>query len=596
MTWLEKHSASRSLPWKLALLASILATPSLFVGFQLDDYWHRMMFRGFPGYPGLYTTFWDQFTFANGDTERTQRFMDYGFFPWWHALDSCTQPWRPIGVLTHWADFLLWFDHPFYMHVQSLAWFAAMVAAGAVLYRRIHGATLVAALAALMFALDDAHGWAVGWLANRNAVLSALFGILALIAHDAWRREGSSRAAFLAPILLAIAMLSAEASLAVVPYLLGYALFLEQPVAGSRVKAYAAQLATLSPYVAVMAVWQVLYKLLGMGSWGLDLYIDPGKEPIRFLDAAAERLPFLLLGQWGLPPSDLYASMSIRAVHWMSVAASLVLIALATAVVPVVWRDKKSRFWALGMFGSAIPVCSTLPQDRLLFFVGLGAFGLISQFLVHMFAGSKVPTLSVTRGGVWKIRKAVAWLLLIIHLPIAAVAMPIRSYSPVVMDQVVQTIRTAEKEWSFEDKTVVLVNPPSHFYAMYFPVILSNDGIAGPKRVRTLAPNPEAFSFKSPPMAVLRKDERTLAVKPAGGYEPRPVLRSMAKPFHQGDAVHLEGVTIEIPALLPEGNPGEAVFQFDTPLEDPSYLFLQCQEGALVPFHLPAVGTTVSLP
>lgn len=595
MTRLETHSRSPKLPGILALAAVVLASPALFVGFQLDDYWHRMMFRGFPGYPGLYTTFWDQFTFANGDIERTQRFMDYGFFPWWHALDSCTQPWRPIGVLTHWADFLLWFDRPFLMHVHSLAWFAAMVAAGAVFYRRIHGATGVAALAAVLFALDDAHGWAVGWLANRNAVMSALFGILTLIAHDRWRRDRSTFAAFVSPILLAIAMLSAEASLAVVAYLLGYALFLETPRYASRVKDYLHRIATLSPYVAVMAAWQILYKTLGMGSWGLDLYIDPGKEPLRFLAAAAERLPFLFLGQWALPPSDLYASMPGDATRLVSIAAAIFLAALAALVCPVLWRDKTARFWGLGMAGSAIPVCSTLPQDRLLFFVGVGAFGLIAQF-VSLQAGQASATASQAKGLLSRGRTAAAFLLLLIHVPVAAIALPIRSYSPMVMNQVVQTIRSVPSGLDIKGKTVVLVNPPSHFYAMYFAVLRANDGLDTPSSVRTLAPNPEAFSFRPPRMTVHRIDHSTLSVRPEGGYEARPVLRSSTTPFHKGDAVRLRGVTVEILELRPEGNPAAVAFRFDTPLENGELVFLQWSGGRLVPFSLPSIGETMTLP
>ncbi len=593
---LGKLCASPHFPWMLALLASFLALPSLLVGFQLDDYWHQMIFRGFPGYPGLYSTFWDQFTFANGDIERTQRFMDYGFFPWWHALDSCTQPWRPVGALTHWADLLLWPNSPLLMHLQSLAWFAAMVAAAAVFYRRVHGVTAVAALAALMFALDDAHGWAVGWLANRNAVLSTLFGVLALIAHDKWRRDDSRGAALLAPVFLAIAMLSAEAALAVVPYLVGYALFLEEPRTASRFKRMGRQLVTLSPYIVVMLTWQVLYKLLGMGSWGLDLYIDPGKEPVRFLWAAAERLPFLLLGQWALPPSDLYASMTQQMSHWFGLGAAAVVLAIAAAIFPVLWRDRTARFWALGMFGSAIPVSSTLPQDRLLFFVGLGAFGLLAQFLAIQFGNARTDSAQGKRSRVRKIRRAAAFLLLFIHVPLAAIALPIRSYSPVVMDQVVETIRTAPSESSFANKTVVLVNAPSHFYAMYLPVILTLDGRAAPQCVRTLAPNPEAFSFQAPPMTIRRTDANTLLVKPEGGYEARPVLRSSATPFHKGDTVRLQGATVEIVDIRPEGNPGEVAFRFSEPLDSTSYVFLEWKNGALVPFTLLAVGETRSLP
>jgi hypothetical protein len=45
--------------------------------------------------------------------------------------------------------------------------------------RRHFFTTAAAALALWCFALDDAHAMPIAWLANRNALVSALFGILA---------------------------------------------------------------------------------------------------------------------------------------------------------------------------------------------------------------------------------------------------------------------------------------------------------------------------------------------------------------------------------------------------------------------------------
>src|SRR5258707_5125 len=77
-------------------------------------------------------------------------------------------------------------------------------------YRRMLGATWVAGVAALVYAVDDARGATVGFIANRNVLVAAAFGVPALIAHDRARRDGSRPAAWLAPLLLAGALFSKE--------------------------------------------------------------------------------------------------------------------------------------------------------------------------------------------------------------------------------------------------------------------------------------------------------------------------------------------------------------------------------------------------
>lgn len=582
----------------MTALALSLAMPSLWVGWQLDDYWHRMMINGWPGFPGLYTSFWDQFTFGDGNPERTQRFLDYGFFPWWHELESCTLPWRPIGTLTHWFDYLAWPESPFLMHVHSLLWFGAMVAAAAVLYRRIMTPVWVAGLAALFFAVDDAHGWAVGWLANRNAIVSAFFGILTLVAHDQWRRDRSAWGALLAPIWFVVAMLSAEASLAVCAYLFAYAVFLEpslrentpsSPEAGTFRRRLRALLA-LAPYLAVAGLWQFFYKLLGFGAWGLGLYIDPGRDPLLFFSAIIERGPFLLLGQFAVPPSDIYVWLSNVGQRWMWICAVAILIALAGVMIPALWRSATARFWTVGMLGSTIPVCSTLPQDRLLFFVGIGAFPLIAEFLHWAFNREQVR-----RRGVRIVVAIVAGAFILIHGVMATVALPVRAYSPTIMQQVIDCIRTAPLGEEVTDQTVTIVNAPSHFYAMYLPVVRTLDGDAVPLRVRSLGPNPESFGFEAVSMEIHRRDSHTLRIRPEGGYESRAVLRDPLKPLRLGDVIRIEGMTVTITSMLPEGNAGEAEFRFDVPLDDSSLRWLQWNENRLERFTLPAVGETIRL-
>jgi hypothetical protein len=242
-------------------------------------------------------------------------------------------------------------------------------------YRRFIGPSWVAGLALLLFAVDDAHGPAVGWVADRNAIIALAVAIPVLLFHDRWRRDGWKAGAWLGPLFLGVALLTGESALAICAYLAAYALHLDR-------SSWRARLASLVPYVVVVVGWRVVYKSLGYGVSGSGVYIDPAREPLAFLAALPMRLPLLLLGQLGVPSSD-FASLYPFIAPWlpavMAVVAVCALAFLAYAMLPLLKRDPVARFFATGLVLAAIPVCATFPGDRLLLFVGIGAMGLVAQ-------------------------------------------------------------------------------------------------------------------------------------------------------------------------------------------------------------------------
>ena len=176
-------------------------------------------------------------------------------------------------------------------------------------------------MAALLYAIDDSHGTAVGFLANRNALLATLFGVLALLAHHRWRRDGWRAGALLGPILLAMSLLSAEAGIGIFAYFLAYALVLDRGPAWQRLKG-------LIGYVLVVFVWRVLWWYQGYGVEGMGMYTDPLADPIGFLFLMAVRGPILLLGQWAFPPAE-FSIFSPQNLLWIWLVAVIVLILLA---------------------------------------------------------------------------------------------------------------------------------------------------------------------------------------------------------------------------------------------------------------------------
>jgi hypothetical protein len=217
--------------------------------------------------------------------------MDLGFFPWWTYPGLKAEFCQVVTVWTHRLDYWLWPDSPVLMHLHSLVWFAALVVAVACLYRQMFDSAAIAGLAALLFAIDDAHGTPAGFLANRNVLIASLFGVLALIAHDAWRRKGWRLGVGLAPLLAAISLFAKEEGIGTYAYLGAYALWLDP-------RGWRRGCVALVPYAVVLVAWRALRDHWGYGVRDMGLYVDPLTDPGPFAAALVARLPVLLLGQW----------------------------------------------------------------------------------------------------------------------------------------------------------------------------------------------------------------------------------------------------------------------------------------------------------
>jgi hypothetical protein len=165
--WLTIPLNHRRLPAMAAVLAIVLTLPALGAGWVLDDYYHRVVLLGVPPFRDLLGPPGEIFLFFRGAPARTGRAMDLGILPWWtDPLIKAEFLWA-VTVATHRLDSWLWPDSAALMHSHTLLWSAALVAATAVLYRRHIGCTTTAGVAALLFAVDDAHGGPAGWIANR---------------------------------------------------------------------------------------------------------------------------------------------------------------------------------------------------------------------------------------------------------------------------------------------------------------------------------------------------------------------------------------------------------------------------------------------
>jgi hypothetical protein len=569
----------RRLPVALAAVAVAVALPSLGAGWQLDDLFHRETLLG----ETPLVSPWEAFSTLRGDPAVLRAFVDLGLLPWWSAEDLRLAFFRFLSVATHRLDYALWPESPALMHAQNLVWYGLAVAAVTVLYRRVLGPTWVAGLAALAFALDDAHVLPAAWIANRNAWVAMVFGIVCVVAHDRWRRDGWRPGAWLGPLALALALAAGELGLSTIAYLTAYVTFLDRVPWRQR-------LAGFVPYAGVAAVWAALYRCLGFGVSSSGWYIDPVASPGRFAAALVYRAPFLLLGQWTGVPAEAGGLLAPRFPAGMWFHAVGFVAVLGLLLLPVVRRDAVARFLASGMCLSLIPIAGAVPQNRELLFVGVGGMGLVAQLVEGAFGAP--PWRPGSRAWRWAAR-GFAVLSLPVHLLLAPLVGPLQLATWKELTAPTEAaVGSLPNDPALAAQDLVVVDAPDFLYFVS-PIepIRRLRGLPVPRHVRVLA---NGLS----PIAVTRRDASTLDVDLERGLFRSAFARLYRDADHRftpGQVIALTGVTITIVETAQDGTPTRIRYRFDRPLEDPTLRWVRWEEPAYVPFTLPTVGETVHL-
>jgi len=562
--------------------ALLLTFSSIHNGLIWDDYYHRAVLSGSDQYGQWLRGPQAMMRFLTGNPEHAQAWMDIGFLPWWTDPNIKAEFMQLIPTQTHILDYWLWPDRPELMHLHNLAWFALLIFLAARFYRRILGPTWMAGVAVLLFAIEDGHAFPIGWICNRNTLIAASFGIGCLMAHDAWRRDGKRWAFGLALVLWAASLCSKEAGIATCAYLFAYALWLDESRLGQR-------FLTLVPYGVVLVVWRVVRDALGYGVANMGHYIDPITDPARFATALLERYPVFLFGQWaGLSDISLFFSSLLGSAYWWIAAGYVGLLGLLFW--PLLRRDRIARFFATGMLLAVIPICATFPMDRLLMFVGLGAFGLLVRFWNAVFAadGPRPATL------VWRaVAVPVALLLVLLHIVAAPRLLAVRSASPFGPPEFSKAVVHGPRfDQTIEEQDLVVVNPPLPAMAMgYWMINYEHDGMPSPQSVRVLAVGLGRVDVK-------RTGDRTIEVRRHAGYFAGypgafadNLFRSERRPLQVGEQVQLARMTATVLDVA-DGRPQVVAFRFDAPLEDPSLRWL---DGDFNPWTPPELGEEVSM-
>ena len=565
--------AHRRAPLALALLAGLLTTPALRAGLIGDDYFQRLVLLHLGELGAQLSPVWDLFAFM--PARLAPWMLERGILPWWSDPALHIAFARPLSALTHVLDYALWPDSPALQHLHSLLWFALAVALVAWLYRRVHMSSLaVAGLAGLLFAVEDAHVLPATWLANRNATLCLVAGVLVLGQHVEWQRTRRARHLLLALGLLALGLGCGEATLGSLAYVFAWQATCEEETRARR-------WLPLVPYAAVVLLWRALYDHLGYGAQGSFLYLDPGRQPLLFLAAVGERASLLLANQWLQAPINVWLVLPRTGQLVSSALAALLLVPLAALLLPLLRRERLARFWMLGMLASLLPVCAAFPMDRLLLFPGIGAFALMATLI----AETRGWPWAVGASGGWRRRSALG--LLVLHGPLAALFLVVGTALMPSFGVVFDAAETrAPRDEAVSRQTFVFVNG-NDFPVFYLSVL---------REVRRDAPLPRRSTLLASmdsTIQVQRDDATTLVLTPVGGFLAAAfdgLLANPARPFDAGQRIVRAGFVAEIRSVTPDGRPAVVAFHFDRPLDDPSYRWLYWRDGRLMAFPLPAVG------
>lgn len=542
-------------PLLVALASIAISLPALGLGFMADDHLLAWQLQHGERPWGLF----------QASEASLRELRSVGAIAWWASPRLALKFFRPIASLSHALDFALWPHAAWLMTLWNVLLYGACTLLAALLFRRLTRSPWAAGLAALLFAIDEAHGVSVGWIAGRNTLLALLGSLSALYLHLRARSERRRSLALLAPLAVAFALSSAEAGSWALGLLLAYALVLEP---GS----YRQRLSTIAPQLIVGALWASLYLALGCGIRGASFYREL-TSPIDALAQGLLDLPLALTSLLG--PSVVAFTAMVPAHEARLMALPVALISLGLAWPSRLLRDDASfRFFVLATFACLPPAFLALAQDRTLMGASFGAFGWLASVLVEV--AQRSGLLARIRVGV----------LVLVHVLLALPMYELSLASVRRFENGAQALVAITKP----GREVVLVNTPVELLSNYTIAIHDRAG-------RSLRSLHQLYAGGSE-LWLERVDAHTLDVTATRGWGYVPIERIFCAPADlpkAGSALQVQGMTIRVLGSTEAGAPAHVRFTFATPLEAGERQWLIWRGSQPVPFQPPAPGQRIRL-
>lgn len=572
--WLRRLLSSFPRATAIALgVAFLIGLPSLGAGLRADDHWHDALAGDDPSLAVLRPAWWNMFRFFDGDTARTTWFLERGFIPWWSDPEVSISFFRPLSAVTHAVDHVLGLS-PSLRHLHSSLWYVACVGAALFAYRRLFGASLVAGLAGLLFATDYAHGLAVGWLAQRNSLLAALFAMLAVASHHTGVVEGKRAAPFSTAFFALLALLSGESGLGALAFLAAHAVTLDPRPFGRRVL-------SLVPSAIAFVAWAVAYKAGGYGARHSGMYLDVVRDAPAFALSVVEHVPLLLASELGFLGPDLYPFLPVPArVVFFVLAASMLLVAFVSTRA-LLREDARARFFLLGATLALVPACAmNMVSARLTFGASFGLFGFLGLALGRWLE-SEAPTPKLTKGwAVWN---------LVGHLALGPLLFQVTAKQMVMFERTMVKIFTGPADVP-PGKRLVFVNPPE-------PTFLSHAWLGARAAGMHVAEGFFPLSNGATGVTLRRDGDRTLLLENDRGFGAQGTdVLFRVRPMPKGTRVAIAGGHFTVVETNARGLPTVARLELAVPLDDPRLVWIRWDGEKPLPFEVPKVGEVVVVP
>jgi hypothetical protein len=546
---------------------------------------------------------------AEGVAEHVRR----GSLPWWTVEEFRFVQVRPLSSSLLWLDHAVWPKDAVVHHLHSLGWLAATLLAAYGLLRRAT-TPVIAGVALLVYAVDETFGWTTAWLANRCAMVAAVFAFGALAVH--LRRaagSGGGRDAWVEGGLWGLAFAAGEYALCGVAYVIAYALV-------GRRDAWRVRARALVPAGVMFVGFVIVSVMIGAGVHGATSYVDPVGHPLEFVLACVQRVPRMLGEIWLCLPGEsdrlwfryegtivtraMSAFVGVDGPEGVVQAhGGFVLLVLVVGGVPTWWLARRMltederravRWMALGSLGALVPLAAILPSTRALALAALGPAVFVGS--VGVAAGRAVrargPGVSAwVRTGVLGV---IAVGLLAQHVivdagwaraQIAGIASTGRSYQRFVAGPGMEGVE-------LEGKHVVVIGSPglvTGLHSLWISHLLG----------RPMPATWHVLQIGERRLLVRRVDARTLEVSTVGTVmhdQPQETLfRPLPESLHVGDEVDAEVFRAKVVGEHKEGGVTAVRFVFERELEDPGLMVLVGGPEGLGRFELPAVGKAVAV-
>jgi hypothetical protein len=586
---------------KLALAGACLPGlwilwPSLYGGLISDDFVTLAMMEGAFAAPRQPL---DLFNFIDGSLAEHAALQAAGY-PWWMPPDFKIAFLRPFASLLLWVDRVLFADAVFWHHAHSLLWWVLLVWAALRLYGRQFSPGL-AALATLLFAIDQSHHGPVSWLANRGGLISVALGVLGLTAHIAYREQRRLGALGIELLCFTVALLSGEWVFPVFAYVFAYEVLAAPP-------GWARRLLSLWPAVVPALAFLAVRRALGYGAQGSGVYVDPLGDPLRFLQILPRRLA-VFLGDIVLDiPSDWYGftspwrdrilswnlippSVWVQLPGWQSWQVGLGALGGVTFALCLAWAlrraapgERRAAGWLLlGALLALVPVAGSFPSRRLTLVAMLGFAPALALLLREV--GKRLvsgPQQSLPR-------HFVTWTALLLVLELHLLS-PLRAdlWSDVwyARGTAAWVNRAELSDRTLATQRVVVLSSIDFPSTFFFPYLWRAQGHPVPRAFYPLSASPHA-------LRLTRIDERTFDLETLGGVflasEAELHFRDERRPVPNGTVFELPGMHVQVRELL-RGLPRASRFRFETALEDPGLVFVTATSEGIRRFELPAIG------